>query len=174
MLKIGEKAPEFSLLSDANESVSLTDFLGKTVILYFYPKDDTPGCTTEACDFRDTFIQFTNANTVVLGVSKDNLKSHQKFKEKYNLPFTLLSDETREICEKYEVLAEKSRYGKKYIGIDRSTFLIDTHGIIQGIWRGVKAEGHVEAILIKTILTVNKICGVLMLVNVFTPCMTYT
>jgi thioredoxin-dependent peroxiredoxin len=147
MLKIGEKAPGFSILNDANQPVSLTDFLGKTVILYFYPKDDTPGCTTEACDFRDAFIQFSNADVVVLGVSKDNVKSHQKFKEKYKLPFPLLSDETREICEKYEVLAEKSRYGKKYIGIDRSTFLIDPQGAIQGIWRGVKAQGHVEELL---------------------------
>lgn len=146
-LQIGKKAPDFSLKNDENISISLKDFLGKTVVLYFYPKDDTPGCTKEACDFRDSLTRLSAAGAVVLGISKDSVKSHQKFKEKYELPFMLLADVDKEACEQYQVLVEKSRYGKKYIGIERSTFLIDTKGVIQAIWRDVKVDGHVDEVL---------------------------
>ena len=146
-LQIGKKAPDFSLKNDENASISLKDFLGKTIVLYFYPKDDTPGCTKEACDFRDSLTRLSAAGAVVLGISKDSVKSHQKFKEKYELPFMLLADVDKEACEQYQVLVEKSRYGKKYIGIERSTFLIDAKGVIQAIWRDVKVDGHVDEVL---------------------------
>lgn len=146
-LKVGDKAPQFSLLTDSDKLLSLADLKGKHVILYFYPKDDTPGCTKEACDFRDMANDFKHNNAVVLGVSKDNLKSHQKFKLKYELPFTLLSDETGKTCEDYGVIVEKINYGKKYMGIDRSTFLIDESGVIRNIWRKVKVDGHIDDIL---------------------------
>jgi thioredoxin-dependent peroxiredoxin len=146
-LQLGEKAPDFAIPNDESKPISLKDFLGKPVILYFYPKDDTPGCAQEACDFRDSLTQLSAQGAVVMGISKDNVKSHQKFKEKHNLPFMLLSDVSKEVCEKYQVMVEKSRYGKKYLGIERSTFLIDTQGVIRGIWRNVKVEGHVGAVL---------------------------
>lgn len=146
-LQVGKKAPDFSLKNDENTSISLKDFLGKTIVLYFYPKDDTPGCTKEACDFRDSLAKLSAAETVVLGISKDTVKSHQKFKEKYQLPFILLADVDKEVCQQYQVLIEKSRYGKKYIGIERSTFLIDAKGVIQAIWRNVKVDGHVDEVL---------------------------
>lgn len=146
-LQIGEKAPLFTSLNDENQLISLDDFTGKPIILYFYPKDDTPGCTKEACGFRDIFTNLSQKGVVVMGVSKDSVKSHQKFKEKYQLPFTLLADVNKSICETYQVMVEKSFCGKKYIGIDRSTFLIDAGGLIQGIWRNVKVDGHVEAVI---------------------------
>ncbi len=146
-LQIGKKAPDFTAQNDENKFISLKDFLGKFVILYFYPKDDTPGCTQEACDFRDALKKLSAYNVVVIGISKDSIKSHQKFKEKYQLPFTLLADINKEVCQTYQVMVEKSRYGKKYLGIERSTFLIDTQGTIQAIWRNVKVAGHIEEIL---------------------------
>ena len=146
-LTIGNKAPEFSLYSDEDKLISLNDLRGKRVILYFYPKDDTPGCTKEACDFRDNISSFEDKNTIVLGVSKDSVRKHQRFKEKYKLPFTLLADENGDICEAYGVLDKKSLFGKTFLGIQRSTFLIDENGIIQAIWRKVKVNDHLKQVL---------------------------
>ncbi len=147
MLKEGIKAPEFSLNADDGKTYRLKDFKGKMVILYFYPKDNTSGCTAEACDFRDNIKIFTKKNAVILGISKDSIKSHQNFKEKYSLPFTLLSDENVEILEKYGVWKEKSMYGRKYMGVERSTFVIDENGKIKKIFRNVKVKGHIEELL---------------------------
>lgn len=146
-LKEGDKAPAFTLLNDRGKKVALKDYLGKTVVLYFYPKDDTPGCTQEACDFKDNFKQLGKLKTVVLGVSKDSVEKHRKFKEKYSLPFDLLSDESTEMIQKYGVWKEKSLYGRKYMGIERSTFIIDGKGIITKIFPKVKVSGHVDEIL---------------------------
>ena len=146
-LKEGVKAPAFALFGLDEKKVSLKDFLGQKVILYFYPKDMTSGCTQEACDFRDSFPKFEKINAVVLGISKDALKLHKKFQEKYNLPFNLLSDESGEVCEKYDVWKEKSMYGKKDMGIERKTFLIDESGKIIKIFRKVKVKGHINEIL---------------------------
>lgn len=149
MLKPGDKAPEFSLTSDEGRKVSLKDLKGKKVILYFYPKDDTSGCTAEACSFRDNIKLIEKKNTVVIGVSKDNTVSHQKFKKKYSLPFTLLSDENLDMLKDYEVWKEKSMYGKKYMGIERTTFILDEKGKIQDIFNKVKVQGHTEELLKK-------------------------
>lgn len=146
-LKPGMKAPSFSLVGLNGEKVSLKNFLGKKVILYFYPKDLTSGCTKEACDFRDSFPQFENIDAVILGISKDAIKTHKKFQEKYSLPFDLLSDETGEVCEKYGVWKEKSMYGRKYMGIERTTFILDEAGKIAKIFPKVKVNGHVNEIL---------------------------
>lgn len=150
MLTIGSKAPVFSLIGLMNgeeKTYGLSDFLGKWLILYFYPKDDTPGCTKEACDFRDALDLFSGMNAVIVGVSKDPMKSHEKFSKKYGLPFVLLSDPEMETCATFEVLKEKSMYGKTYMGVDRATFLIDPQGSLLQIWRGVGVSGHVEEIL---------------------------
>ena len=147
MLKEGDKAPAFSLSDSNGKKVSLKDYLGQKVILYFYPKDNTSGCTKEACDFRDAFPNFKKTNTVVLGVSADSEKSHEGFASKYNLPFTLLSDSEKEVIQKYYVWKEKSLYGKKYMGIERTTFIIDEKGKIQKIFPKVKVEGHIEEVL---------------------------
>src|SRR5437660_1004721 len=125
MPAIGDKAPDFTLKDDQGKDVSLGDFKGKTVVLYFYPKDDTPGCTTEACGFRDDEKKFQKKNTVILGVSADEVASHGKFKTKYKLPFPLLSDPEKKTIQAYGVWKEKSMYGKKYMGIERTTFIID-------------------------------------------------
>ncbi len=129
-IKIGDLAPDFALLNDQGELVRLSDFRGKKVILYFYPKDDTSGCTTQACGFRDSYPQIVEQNAVVLGVSPDSQQSHQKFKTKHNLPFILLVDDQHTVAEAYGVWVEKSMYGKKYMGIERSHFVIDTDGHI--------------------------------------------
>lgn len=142
----GDLAPSFSLLSDEGKHVSLNDFRGKKVILYFYPKDNTPGCTKEACDFRDQFPFFSQKNAVILGISKDTVKRHQQFKTKFNLPFTLLFDENADVCERYGVIDKKSLFGKTFLGIQRSTFLIDEQGVIQSIWRKVKVNGHIQQV----------------------------
>ncbi len=147
MLTIGAPAPDFTLASDTAPTVSLQDFRGKNVILYFYPKDDTPGCTREACDFRDNVNHFTAANTVILGISKDKPTRHQKFRSKYQLPFPLLSDESGDVCSAYGVINKKSLFGNTFLGIQRSTFLIDPTGVIRGIWRKVKVNGHIEEII---------------------------
>ena len=147
-LEIGQVAPLFTLFSDEGSEISLLDLRGKNVVLYFYPKDDTPGCTIEAQDFAKKIKEFEKLDCVVLGVSKDNLDSHCKFIEKYNLNFNLLSDETSELCQKYGVIKQKSMFGKKYFGIDRSTFLIDKIGKIVEIWHSVKVSGHVENLLL--------------------------
>ena len=149
MLNIGDKAPAFTLISDEGKKVSLKDLKGKKVILYFYPKDDTSGCTKEACSFRDNIKVIEKKNAVVIGVSKDNTKSHQKFKLKYDLPFTLLSDENFEMLKDYDVWKEKSMYGRKYMGIERTTYIIDEKGKIADIFNKVKVDGHTEEILAK-------------------------
>jgi len=146
-IEIGKTAPSFSLPSDKGEEISLAGLKGKNVVLYFYPKDDTPGCTIEAQDFTKKNKEFAALNAVVLGVSKDSVKSHCKFIEKYNLNFNLLADESQKTCKDYEVIKEKSMMGKKYMGIERSTFLIDKIGKVIKIWREVKVNGHVEEVL---------------------------
>lgn len=143
----GQNAPAFNLPIDGGETLSLSGLAGKKVVLYFYPKDDTPGCTQESKDFRDVQDKFSAANTVILGISKDSVKSHDKFKAKYKLPFHLLSDEECEVSKAYGVWKEKSMYGKKYMGIERTTVLIDEKGIIAKIWRKVKVTGHVDEVL---------------------------
>ncbi|MHC8515705.1 thioredoxin-dependent thiol peroxidase [Sporosarcina sp. ITBMC105] len=141
----GLHAPQFSLPNEKGETVSLSDYQGKKyVILYFYPKDATPGCTTQACDFRDAFQNFTELNAVILGVSPDNEKSHQRFIEKQGLPFSLLVDEDHEVAEAYGVWKLKKMFGKEYMGIERSTFLIDPTGTVVKEWRKVKVDGHIQ------------------------------
>lgn len=147
MLKAGDKAPDFKLKADNGETVSLKDYKGKKIVLYFYPKDMTSGCTAEACDFRDSIKKFEKKNTVVIGVSADDTKSHTKFKEKYDLPFTLLSDESKKMLEDYGVWQQKSMYGRKYMGIVRTTFVIDEKGKIQKIYEKVSVPGHIEDVL---------------------------
>lgn len=147
MLEVGKKAPAFSLPDGEGNKVKLSDFKGKKVVLYFYPKDMTSGCTLEACDFRDAFTKFKKIKAVVLGVSIDSLASHKKFAEKYDLPFTLLSDGKKEVVEKFGVWKEKSMYGKKYMGIERTTFIIDEDGKIQNIFPKVKVTGHIEEVM---------------------------
>lgn len=151
----GMKAPEFSLKNEAGETVALADFAGKKyVVLYFYPKDMTPGCTTQACDFRDAEKDFSDLNAVILGVSADSEKQHTKFIEKHGLPFSLLVDEDHKISEAYGVWVEKKMYGKEYMGIERSTFLIDPTGTVIKEWRKVKVPGHIQEVL-ETIKTVT-------------------
>lgn len=147
MLKIGDMAPDFSLMSDTQEQFTLSELKGKQVVLYFYPKDSTPGCTKEACDFRDSYQDFAARNIVVLGISRDSLKSHTKFRTNHSLPFPLLSDESGEVCKKYGVWVEKSMFGIKYFGIKRTTFLIDETGKIIKIWDKVKVLGHVKDVM---------------------------
>jgi len=147
MVEIGKKAPAFKLPTDGGGTVALKDLKGRKVVLYFYPKDDTPGCTTEACGFRDAFPDFTKVDAVIIGVSKDSVARHDKFKGKYELPFTLASDEDGTVCEAYGTWIEKSLYGRKYMGIDRATFLIDEQGVLRGEWRKVKVKGHVDDVL---------------------------
>jgi thioredoxin-dependent peroxiredoxin len=144
---VGSKAPAFSMPTDGSGSISLAELAGKKVVLYFYPKDDTPGCTIEAKDFRDRMEAFEKANTVIIGVSKDPAKSHKKFKEKYCLPFILGSDENTSVCEDYGVWVEKSMYGKSYMGVERTTFLIDEQGNIANVWNKVKVDNHAEEVL---------------------------
>lgn len=143
---IGKAAPAFTLETDAGTTVSLKDFKGKTIVLYFYPKDDTSGCTTEACEFRDLMPRFTKGSAVILGISPDSVKSHQKFKAKYELPFTLLADTEKTVAEAYGVWKEKSMYGKKYMGVERTTFLIDAKGVLRQVFEKVKPAGHAEAV----------------------------
>lgn len=147
IVKEGGLAPQFSLASDTGESFDLKQFRGKKVILFFYPKDMTSGCTTEACDFRDSFASFKKKGVIVLGVSKDSVASHQKFRDKNDLPFPLLSDPEGKVCEAYGVWKEKSMYGRKYMGIERTTFLIDEKGKITKIFEKVKVSGHVAELL---------------------------
>ena len=146
-LNEGDQAPSFTLLDHTGKSVSLKDFKGKTVIFYFYPKDMTSGCTQEACDFRDLHPKFGKVDAVILGISKDSVSRHQTFRKKYELPFLLLSDEDGKVCQAYGVWKEKSMYGRKYMGIERTTFVISPKGIIQKIFPKVKVKGHVEEVL---------------------------
>ena len=142
MLEVGKKAPAFKLNNQDGKSISLSDLKGKKVVLYFYPKDDTPGCTKEAQSFRDEFPKFGSLNAVILGVSPDSTESHKKFIAKYKLPFDLLSDEDKKVVEKYEVWKEKNNYGKKYMGVERTTYIINENGFITKIFNHVKVEGH--------------------------------
>jgi peroxiredoxin Q/BCP len=146
-LDVGDKAPSFTLPADGGGTVSLKDFKGKTLVLYFYPKDDTSGCTAEACAFRDALPDFSKVKADIIGISKDPVKKHDKFKAKYDLNFPLAADEDMKTCEAYGVWVEKSMYGRKYMGIERSTFLIDGKGVIRNVWRKVKVPGHAEAVL---------------------------
>ncbi len=143
----GQQAPDISLESSSGERVALSDFRGKNVVLYFYPKDMTPGCTTEACDFRDQHTHFENLNTVIIGVSPDPVNRHAKFIEKYGLPFLLLADEEHKAAELFGVWKLKKNYGREYMGIERSTFVIDKTGKIVKTWRNVRVKGHVEEAL---------------------------
>jgi thioredoxin-dependent peroxiredoxin len=147
MLDVGDKAPAFSLEDQSGKTVKLSDFKGKTVVLYFYPKDDTPGCTREACAFRDEHSALRKAGAVVLGVSPDSGASHAKFAGKYDLPFPLLADTAHAVSEKYGAWGEKSLYGRKFMGIIRSTFLIDGSGKVARVWPKVKVDGHVDMVL---------------------------
>jgi thioredoxin-dependent peroxiredoxin len=146
-LDVGDKAPEFTLPTDGAGKVTLSKLKGKKVVLYFYPKDDTTGCTAEACGFRDIFPNFRKLDATVIGISRDSVASHDKFKKKYELPFLLASDEEGKVCEKYGVWVQKSMYGRKYMGIERSTFLVNEKGVIENIWRKVKVAGHVDEVL---------------------------
>jgi len=144
---VGKKAPAFKLPGSNGKTVSLADLAGKTVVLYFYPKDDTPGCTKEACDFRDSYAALKRKKVVVLGVSPDSLKAHAKFVDKFELPFPLLADEDHKVAERYGVWVEKSMYGRKYMGIERSTFVIGPDGKVKAAYRKVKVPGHVEEVI---------------------------
>jgi len=146
-LKEGDKAPAISVETDDGSHFELSALKGKNVVLYFYPKADTPGCTKESCEFRDTSQKLTKANTVIVGVSPDTSKAQAKFKEKFDLPFTLLADVEHKVAEDYGVWKEKSMYGKKYMGIERTTFVIDPKGKIKKIFPKVKVEGHAEEVL---------------------------
>ena len=146
-LKVGDKAPSFKLKNQDGKVISLADLKGKPIVLYFYPKDDTPGCTKEACNFRDEFPKFGKMKAEIIGVSIDSVESHKKFANKYKLPFSLLSDEKKEVVEKYGVWQEKSMYGKKYMGIVRTTFIIDTEGKINKIFPKVKVEEHNKEVM---------------------------
>jgi peroxiredoxin Q/BCP len=146
-LNIGDKAPDFTMPTVGGGTVSLASLKGKPVVLYFYPKDDTSGCTAEACGFRDSLPDYSGTGATVIGVSKDSVASHDRFKKKYELPFTLGADTTGEVCEKYGTWIEKSMYGRKYMGIERATFLLDKDGVIRGIWHKVKVGGHVAEVL---------------------------
>ena len=146
-MKVGQKAPEFSVVDDSGKTVKLSDLKGKKVVLYFYPKDDTPGCTKEACNFRDGIAALKKQGAVVLGVSADSAESHQKFKKKFDLNFQLLADTEKKIIEGYDVWKEKSMYGRKYMGIERTTYIIDRDGKISHIFPKVKVTEHYDEVL---------------------------
>jgi len=145
--KTGDKISHFTRPATGNQDISLSDFKGKNVVLYFYPRDSTPGCTTEGQNFRDYIRDFDNANTVILGVSRDSIRRHENFKAKQSFPFELLSDEDESLCKQFDVIKLKKLYGKEYMGVDRSTFLIDSAGKLVQQWRSVKVKGHVEEVL---------------------------
>ncbi len=146
-LKIGDNAPDFTLPTDSDGEITLSALQGQKIILYFYPKDDTPGCTKESCGFNENLAAFNKLNTTIIGLSKCSVKKHDKFKEKYGLEFTLASDADNDTCERYGTWVEKNMYGKKFMGIERSTFIIDEQGKIEHIWRKVKVSGHVDDVL---------------------------
>jgi peroxiredoxin Q/BCP len=147
MLEPGQSAPEFTLSDQRNTPVTLSKLKGSPVVLYFYPKDDTPGCTKEACGFRDGFAAYKQAGAVILGVSPDTSESHAKFAKKLNLPFALLADLGNKVCDAYGVWKEKNMYGKKYMGVERTTFVIDRKGIVRTVFPKVKVDGHSDAVL---------------------------
>jgi len=146
-VEVGDKAPDFTLPSDGGGKVSLKALKGKAVVLYFYPKDDTSGCTAESCAFRDALPNFSKVKAAIVGISRDSVASHDKFKAKYGLTFPLASDEDGTVCEAYGTWVEKSMYGRKYMGVERSTFLIDAKGVVRNAWRKVKVPGHAEEVL---------------------------
>ena len=146
-IQIGRVVPRFKLPATGDKTIDLKTLRGKNVVLYFYPKDNTPGCTTEGCDFKSHHLKFKRRNTVILGISRDSIASHEKFKEKFNFPFDLLSDADEKACQLFDVIKEKNMYGRKVIGIERSTFLIDGNGKLQNEGRRVKVKGHVEVVL---------------------------
>jgi peroxiredoxin Q/BCP len=147
MIKEGNAAPQFSLENQDGKKVGLSDYLGKPIVLYFYPKDDTPGCTTEACGFRDGYSEYRKLGAEILGISPDSVKSHQKFQGKYDLPFTLLSDPAHQVAEQYGVWGLKKNYGREYEGIFRTTFLIGKDGKVSRVFEGVKPSGHSQEVL---------------------------
>ena len=144
---IDQPVSDFQIAATSEKTVKLSDLKGKQVVIYFYPKDSTPGCTTEGQGFRDHYADFQAANTEIFGVSRDSLKSHENFKAKQGFPFELLSDKDEALCQLFDVIKLKKLYGKEYMGVDRSTFLIDKNGVLRHEWRGVKVPGHVEAVL---------------------------
>ena len=146
-VSVGNKVPQFKLPATGDQAIKLSDFKGKNIVLYFYPKDSTPGCTLEGQDFRDNIRKFRARNTVVLGVSRDSLKSHENFKTKQKFPFELISDSDEELCDLFDVIKDKNMYGKKVRGIERSTFLINEKGVLAKEWRKVKVDGHVNEVL---------------------------
>ena len=146
-MKIGTKIKNFKAEMSGKNDFNLADYKGQKIVIYFYPRDNTPGCTSEGEDFRDNYMLFKKKNTKIFGVSKDSLKSHESFKDKFNFPFELISDPDEKVCKIFDVIKEKSMYGKKYMGIERSTFLIDSDGKLLKEWRKVKVKGHVEDVL---------------------------
>lgn len=144
---IDQKVPSFTAQATSEQTISSEDLVGKNVVIYFYPKDSTPGCTTEGQNFRDSIDEFEAANTVIFGVSRDSLRAHENFKAKQSFPFELISDPDEELCKLFDVIKLKKNYGREYMGIERSTFLIDAEGVLKQEWRGVKVKGHVEEVL---------------------------
>lgn len=145
--QLKQAVPDFTLPATGNQDWSLAAQRGKAVVLYFYPKDSTPGCTQEGTDFRDLYAEFQKAGAVIVGISRDSVKSHENFKAKFEFPFELLSDRDETVCKLFDVIREKSLYGKKYLGVDRSTFLIDKKGVLREEWRNVKVKGHAQQVL---------------------------
>ena len=146
-VEVGKKVPAFKLPATGEQTISLSSLKGKNIVLYFYPRDSTPGCTTEGQDFRDSIAKFKRQNCVILGVSRDTIASHEKFKEKQKFPFDLLSDSEEELCNLFDVIKLKNMYGKKHLGIERSTFIINDKGVLKQEWRKVKVKGHVDEVL---------------------------
>lgn len=146
-ISVGKAVPDLEVRATDDQKFMLSDLRGKNVVLYFYPKDNTPGCTTESQDFRDHYEEFRKFNTEIFGISRDSLKSHDGFKSKECLPFDLISDDDEQLCKLFNVIKEKTLYGKNYLGIDRSTFILDAEGIVRKEFRGVKVDGHVAAVL---------------------------
>ena len=146
-IKVGKKVPEFNVLSTGDKTLKISSLRGKNIIIYFYPRDATPGCTIEGQDFRDNIRKFSSRNTIILGVSRDTIASHEKFKKNQKFPFDLLSDKDEKLCKIFDVIKEKNMYGKMVVGIERSTFLIDEKGILRHEWRKVRVKGHVDDVL---------------------------
>lgn len=146
-IRANDKAPDFAAAATGGQTLSLADFGGRPLVLYFYPRDNTPGCTQEGEDFRDLYADFRNAGAAIVGVSRDSVRKHQNFKAKYEFPFDLMADTDETVCGAYGVLKEKTTFGRKHIGIERSTFVIDGGGIVRNVWRGVKVAGHAEEVL---------------------------
>lgn len=146
-VELGQPVPDFEASATGDQTIRLADLRGKNVVIYFYPKDNTPGCTTEGQEFRDLMKEFTELDTEIFGVSRDGLKAHGNFRAKHEFPFHLISDKEEELCKLFDVIKLKKLYGKEYLGIDRSTFLIDAEGVLRNAWRGVKVKGHAQEVL---------------------------